>query len=234
MTIDCVKPQQEIDYGDQPPRPPLGETQLIDRPGILVRHTIDRSTDATTAIKRGLKEYLEQLAIDTESGRRIEFERVFDVWADGEHLAEYPSAVVYVTGDSIYDAHNMSPTVRPEMQIFDGATETRTYLVKAAELQVDLLVEVWCTDPEERVAVKAMLEDALNPVDWMYGFVLELPHYHNTRAKYEMLTSKLPDTEANAFRRDRQLSITIRSTIPVLRVAQLPSAKPRLEITVEG
>jgi hypothetical protein len=58
-------------------------------------------------------------------------------------------------------------------------------------------------DPVERMALVAMLEDAFDPVDWMTGFVLELPHYFNERATFEKTGMDYIDGPMPAHRRMR-------------------------------
>jgi hypothetical protein len=66
-----------------------------------------------------------------------------------------------------------------------------------------LTVEFVTMDSVERMALTAMLEDAFEPVDWMTGFRLELPHYFNTRATFEKTGMDYVDGPVQAHRRIR-------------------------------
>lgn len=212
--------------------PALGPTKLITRPNITPQFINNQETDIRTAIKRGLKEYLEQLSQQLNGGREVRFLRVLDTWAEPETLSVYPSAIVYTIGDGSYDSHNFIPTTNPNCKLPDGS-----YLTKTAEYEVDLTIEIYCTDPEERIGISLMMENAFCPVDWMYGFQLELPHYFNVRAKYEPLSNNFPDNESDAFQRNRIATFKFRGTAPVARLAGAASKqtlKPRLQLTVEG
>ncbi len=50
---------------------------------------------------------------------------------------------------------------------------------------LDLTLDVYTSDPVERSVLTAGLEDAMNPVDWRYGFFLDLPYYFGARASYD-------------------------------------------------
>jgi len=187
-----------------------------------------------TALKRGLKEYLEQVSIDV-AGARIRFQRVFSTWSDTDDVATYPSAVVLAIGDAEYDYASMSPVLDPANKVVDGSVPSGTspYLVKYAEVAVTLAIEVHCSSAEERIAVSMLLEDVLNPVDWMYGFQLVLPHYFNQRAVYEPVTTQMVDSEDSARRRWRPGTVTLKAHVPLLRVRALPNFDPRVVVEVE-
>jgi hypothetical protein len=80
-----------------------------------------------------------------------------------------------------------------------------------------------------------MLERDLCPVDFMYGLLLELPHYFNARAIYEPFDSAYEDSAEDATRRYRRAVITLHSNVTVLRVVDYPEALPRVRAeTVES
>lgn len=158
------------------------------------------------------------------------FQRVFHVWAEPEEVAEYPSAVVLAATPGTYDASRFVPQhPRADMRIPppDGR-----WLIATSELLVDLTVEVWATDPLERMALVSGLEDALCPHDYQYGLRLELPHYHGLRGTYEPTTVDYLDSETDAIRRYRRAAVTVRAQVSVVRLATYPGAIPRAKVDV--
>jgi hypothetical protein len=219
-----------------PPAP--GGTKLITVANAKPPHlTAIRECDAVTALKRGLKEYLEQVYLDVE-GVRVRFQQVHDVWADTDQVAQYPSAVVMAADEATYDYSSFTPVLDPlrlvSQVVVNGAepANMRSYLVKYAEVEAKLALEIHCSSPAERVQVQMMLEDALNPVDWMYGFKLDLPHYFNQRAVYEPMTSQMLDSEGDARRRWRPGTVFLAGQVSLLRVRALPQFQPLAQVTV--
>ena len=170
-------------------------TRLITQSDDRERLTANRETDVRTALTRGLKEYLERLSIDWPGGRQSRFKRVEQTWATPEESAEYPSASVYSEQPGVYEASSLTPET---IDLGDNLT-----IRKVAEFRQPLTVEFITMDPIERMALVAMLEDAFDPVDWMTGFRLELPHYFNTRAEFEKTGMDYVDGPVQAHRRMR-------------------------------
>jgi len=223
-------PCQPCGDGTNPPAlvpPPVGGTRLVTSPASCSPPTSTRECDAVTALKRGLKEYLEQISLDV-AGVRVRYVKVLDVWAEPESFAHFPSAVVQPEGDITYDASSLSPNISVKNKTPDGL-----WLVKYSEVSVALTIESHCSSPEERVQITMMLEDALNPVEWMYGFQLELPHYFNQRAHYEVHNGKMDDTSDQAVRRLRPGVITVAANVSVMRVLELPGLRPVVRLGVE-
>jgi hypothetical protein len=201
-------------------RPPavVGRSCLITDSGLLTAITEVRETDARTALARGVKEYLAQLPPFTHpNGRTVQIFEMFDVWAEQEKKRKYPSGIAYSTGPGTYDSTGFTPQINPNCKISDTQ-----FLIKYSELTINLTVDIVTTDPEERIAIVMMLEDALNPVEWMYGFRLELPHYHNLRGTYELMDNNFPDDEAKVFQRNRHVVFTLKAAVPVVRLKTLP------------
>ncbi len=206
----------------------MGLTTLVRTPGQCLVPSGNRETDAVTALKRGLKEYLEQLYVDV-AGVRVRYLKVLDVWAEPEgDIAVFPAAVVQSMGDITYDASSFTPVLSLKNKLPDGS-----WLVKYSEVSVMLTIESHCSSPEERVSINMLLEDAMNPVDWMYGFQLDLPHYYNQRAHFEPLNNKMDDSADQAVRRLRPGIITLMANISVMRVRTLPGLRPVVQLTVE-
>ena len=206
-----------------------GQTRLVSDPRNPEMITWARETDVRTALTRGLKEYLEQLSItDLNAGRATRLE-VEQTWSEPEIFAEYPAVAIYAVGPGVYDARDFTPKTVHLL----GAHEDRSIRL-VSEFSQSMVVDCWCTDPEERVAVVAMLEDMLNPVDWMTGLRLELPHYHNLRATYELQDMEYLDDEVSAQVRRRRAMLTVAANVTqVRRVGVLPGLDVRFDLKVE-
>ena len=204
-----------------------GLTRLVTSPDDRQVLTNRRETDCRTAVTRGLAEYLSSLNVDAPGGRRLLFRRVVETWATPEVSAEYPAACVYSVEAGRYDASKLTPSVKKLVSGFA--------LRASSELELPVVVDAWTTDPAERVAISGMLEDAFDPVDWMTGFRLELPHYHGARATFEAMTSRYVDEVDQAQRRLRLLSVSLTATVP--KLASVGPAKTgvfRVAARVEG
>jgi hypothetical protein len=77
-----------------------------------------------------------------------------------------------------------------------------------------------------------LLEDALNPVDWMYGFKLQLPHYFNQIAVFEPMKTQMLDSEDNSRKRWRPGSVFLTARASVVRTRSLPGLQPLASIEV--
>jgi len=211
-----------------PSPPPPGGSYLITRAQEPTQFTANQETDARTALTRALAEYLSQLSYDDEGGRVLRFERVFQTWAEPEDEGVYPSAYVGASGDGSYEDARLSPSVPSDQRLNlpDGR-----YIVSGSDLAIDLVIEVRCTDPEARVALSAMLERDLNPVDWRYGFMLVMPHYFNQRGCFELMSSGYQDSETTAQQRLRVATFSIKARVPVTRLRAYPKAQLRTKVT---
>lgn len=204
-------------------------TRLITDAGDRQAYILNRETDARTALTRGLAEYLSQLSSDF-LGRPLSFQRVLSAWSQPETQALYPSAVVYSTEEGVYDASKLTMDVTPRNRL--PPPNENQYVVSPAELVLDVTVEMWATDPEERIAVVSMVEDAFSPVTWIgAGIRLELPHYCNERAEFEMISSRYEDSDEDSVRRYRKAFFKARGRVPVVRVASFPAAVFRSKAT---
>lgn len=235
---DCGPPSLPPEELENPPvliPPPPGRTRLITSPAEeRTVYTSNRECDVVTAAKRGLREYLEQVYLDV-AGVRVRFQKVVEVWAEPDEVAVYPGAVVTAHDQAEYDAAAMTPRLDtvPVARAIDSPPDEQQYLVKYAEATIPLVIEVHSTSPEERISCAMLLEDALNPVDWMFGFKLQLPHYFNQIAVFEPVRTQLLDNEADAQRRFRPGSVFLEAQVSVFRVRSLPSLQPRAQVTVE-
>ena len=193
--------------------------------------TSRREVDARTAIARSLADYLSTLRYFAPGGREVAFRRVFAAHAEQEVPAEFPSAAL-VVGSPRYDASSFTPVVRADQRLTlpDGRG---LYLIKTCEMTADVVVDAWTTEPEERIQVMTMLEDALCPVDWMFGFRLAVPDYYGLHVEFEPQTMSYLDTEADAQHRYRRAQVSLAARVPVVRLSALPMAKPRAVVALD-
>ena len=183
-----------------------------------------RTMDARSAVVRGLKQYLESLSF-TGSGKTFKFQRVIEDWADPEQLGKLPGAVVSILDPADYDASGFTPRslgrVEPGVTLFSGA-----------EYKATVVVDVWATDREERRVLGMGMEDGLIPLDWMYGFYLELPYYFGRRVSYSLMSGVYMDNEGDAQIKQRRIAYTLQAELAQSRVRRLPTLQPRVSVEV--
>ncbi len=219
------------DYDRGAPPTPAQETVLItDRS--RVQELTDRvETDAHTALTRGLAEYMRQLEAIADGGKDVRFKIVTPDFPDAEGGEDYPSAAVWSPSTGLYDATGFAPG-KPCIIKDDGGTLIG--LQKSSELMLDLFVDVVCSDKEERTAVMLMLENGFNPVSFMYGFRLVLPHYFGVHATYELTGNQYRDDDASSIQNRRRVRLTVRANTPVISIVSGPRARIRSQVTVTG
>lgn len=184
--------------------------------------TAARECDAHTALARGLAEYLGQQST-TIQGRVLQL-NTYSAWAEPEDSARYPALTVGA-GRGEY-VRGFTPD---GMMTLDGDLR----LAVITEFTQTLTLEMWANDPRERSYLTAMVEEALNPVDWMYGVRLVLPFYHGTTATYELIANTYMDSAEDAMARFRKVEFTVEANVTVYRLTSLPSTKPvRLRLDV--
>jgi len=214
-----------------PPGPP--RTRLVAPGDPQPVHTALRATDTRTALTRGLAEYVAGISGEAEDGRPLRFQAVFENWARPEDQAEYPSAIAYTTAPGIYDSSRFTsfPSQSQQIPEPDGR-----YVVTPADYAAAVTLEVWSTDDEERMGLVALLEDALNPFvgQGRYGLALELPHYHNVRASYELASMGYTDSESDAIAGTRKAVFTLDAVVPVVRLVSFPGATLRHKLAEIG
>lgn len=230
MSCDDTIPPRE--FSSKPGTAPMLDDCLIRTPAeaAIRSFTENRETDSRTALKRGLANYLMSLPqfIHPTHQRKVKLQKIYDVWPDQEEKTEYPSAIVYSTEKHPYEAAGFTPSIDPACKV-----DATTYLVKYAEVSFNMVIDILANDPEERVCLAMQMENALNPVDWMCGFQLELPHYHNLRGVYKLMDGNYPDDEPSAFTRNRHLTYTINGQVSAVRLKKLtPLTEVRANITV--
>jgi hypothetical protein len=206
-------------------------TRLIRDQSAPPSYTAVRLTDTRTALTRGLAEYLAQLSVEGEgSGRDLWFRQVFETWPEPETQAQYPAAIVYAPDLGSYDSSKFTPMPNARNRL----AGTNMYLLSHSEFVQDLRVEIWTTDLVSRREIVSGLEAAFNPVSWMYGFKLELPHYYNERAVFELKSMRYMDTEEDAMRRYRKAEFVLTASVPLVNVFEFPEAKPKFRLDEAG
>lgn len=208
--------------------PIAGKTRLVTRPNVKEVLTADRETDSRTAVLRALAEYLEPLEIVAAGGRASRFLKVHHAWAEPEVPKVFPAAVVLAPDQARYDDRAFSQTT-----IAIGDPADRIAIRAAAELSMPITVEAWCSDPKERMALVAMLEDAFDPTDWMSGFLLEMPHYHGSRASFLKTGVSYVDGQDSAQKRWRLAVVTLEATATQYRfVGKVPALQLTIDVQV--
>lgn len=196
-------------------------SSLVSDPNFRPVLTAFRETDVHTAMARGLAEYLSQQKI--EIGGRLLRVTAFSTWAEPEQNVSYP-AVGVGAGLGKYD-RSFTPNF---IQSVGGDVRLFAY----SEFSQELTVELWATDPKERSYLVAMIEESLNPVDWMYGMRLLLPFYHGATATYELTNSQYSDSSDDAVKKYRKATFTLTGNIEALRALSLPLSQPRARVDV--
>jgi len=209
---------------------PSPKASLITDATYQQQFTSHRECGAVTAALRGIHDYLQELKISL-SGRDVRFERVFITVPEDEVEAQYPAAIVNCAEGGEYDYSNLTP------RTFDlgvDAAGKRLVLRETAEVTLNILIGVRCTDPRMRTCVAAMLEDALDPFDWMAGFRILLPFYHGAVCTYVATDLTFHDEVDDAQRRWRDLDVHVTANLPKLRwVGRVPELKIELQDEVD-
>lgn len=216
-----VQPARNSVAVKPPPRP---QSVLVSDPNQRAELTGYREADTHTAMARGLAEYLSQQTVEI-GGRKLSL-TTYTTWAEPENQVSYPAAAIGADVGT-YD-RSLTPSLVKKL---DG----KTNLVSVTEFSQSLQIDLWATDPKERAYLVTMIEEALNPVEWMYGFRLILPFYHNTTAVYELRTSQYQDSSEDAMAKYRRASFTVQGTITAYRLLNFPDAQtPRLRLDVSS
>ncbi len=196
---------------------------LVTDPDMGMQLTGYRETDAHTAMARGLAEYLSQQTIEV-GGRKLQL-KTYSTWAEPEDQVSYPAAAIGAEAGT-YD-RGFTPN-------YVQTVDAKVRLIAVSEFVQDLQIDLWATDPKERLFLSAMIEEVLNPVEWMYGMRLVLPFYHNTIASYELLGSQYTDTSDDAMAKYRRAQFTVRGNMTTYRLLNFPTATPRLDFAIEN
>lgn len=198
------------------PLPPASVVRESSQPRVL---TAVRETDAARAVILGLAQYLASLEINW-FGRTVKFSTARVEWAEREDGdATYPSAVVME--DDMGATYSEVPMGgNGEGDDLPGAPGWELWMRR--EVKVSIRVEVMCTSPEERIAIGAMIEDAADPVEWMSGFRLVLPHYHGLHATYDFQWAASQDSQEDANQRLSAMVLRYVASVGVVQLRRAP------------
>lgn len=225
-----------------------GLSRLIEHARDVEKPLTNRcEADLETAVRRGLAEYLQQLSIETPSGRTLAFTKVYDTFGDLDEKAVPPVAGVQGAGDDgMYEPKGMSNIITRsnelEMVVNPSGKYARGgwkfYGARPAEYRKSLQIEMVSQDKPSRMWLCKMLEDDFNPEglpgsDPQAGFELELPHYHGVRAVYAAEMKMRYEEAGVAARQGRWKAwCTVSVSCPQIRVVARPVVKPRVGIAV--
>jgi len=196
---------------------------LLLTPDVLEVLTDRRDLDARSALLRGCAEYLKKLSAQYK-GTEIRFAKTFYAWADPEVEAVYPSAIAWAEEAGTYDASQLTPNSTMAMQV-----GTERYVAKTGELVQRFKIDAYVNAIAEGQAFTMMLEDAIAPTTWMYGFRLRLPYYHGVHAEYEAVSVNFTDDATAAEGRLRHIHIEMTGRLPMYRTLQNPDGSVRIK-----
>jgi len=208
-------------------------TRLILSPTDEAQWSARRTTDVRTGMAQGLKEYLEELVVVGIGQREIKLKQVVHTWSEPETPTVLPGACVYAADPGSYgegsgDDAPLTPAIRSDQRFPDGS-----YFTLPDPLVQQYVVDLWCTDPVERMALTLGIEELCSPVDWMSGFRLELPHYHMARAEFLLIASAYTDSEGEGAKRVRRASFVLQGQCPRVRpMGKIPTAQVRTRIEI--
>lgn len=176
--------------------------------------------DAESAACRGLGQYLAMVE-RPHRGRLMAFESAVESWPDIQDAGGgLPALGVWRgTADGIYDRSIGQRVERPT-----DRRPTHT-VVTWTDLTLTLAVEAWCTDKEERVGIRLLVEEALMPVHWLYGARLALPFYGGRHVEYTIETGSFQDDPNLIDAGIRRVVFGVRVVMPVWRPMRLPEAQ---------
>lgn len=212
--------------------PDVESMRLVTSPTDDFPLTARAEVDAHGAIVGGLAAYVAGLETAI-GGRLIAMSRVVTDWAEHDDGATHaPSCVVYSNEIGKYETDSWmtggdATKLGPDGQgRFLALSSNGTYRLE------ELQVEVRCEDKIQRRAVRRMLEDGCNPVQWMSGFRLVLPRYHGSTASYSMTAAQQMDSSELATAGIWPLVIRLTAWCSVYRLHHLPLARPIVRGTI--
>lgn len=182
--------------------------------------------DEHSAIVRGLASYIAGLE-SAIAGRHIAMTRVVTHWADHDDGAvPAPSCVVQSIELGKYQT-DTGLSKGPVRQIgADGHGKIAALRCDSMYRLEELMVSVRCADKVQRAGVRMMLRQAFAPVEWMPGFRLVLPLYHNAVAEYLLVAAQQADDSAQAQASVWPLVLQLHARCPVYTAHALPLARP--------
>lgn len=178
--------------------------------------TTSRQECAPQALLRGIVEYLETQAIKV-NGRSVGFKSVVDRLPDFEQgMLALPAAACVLEGDGEYRSMRIGASAGAFVSTVSTA-DTRS-VGSPCDYEADIRVWLWANDPQIRSALLALVEDMLNPVDWMQGARIALPFYHGVHAEYQLKRSGILESSEDVAKRFRRASVLLHGVIPLVRL----------------
>jgi len=194
--------------------------------------------DVGRAAARGLADYLEQLSIEWRGGSLVRLQRVTltygDPYTPAQGHGQLPCANVIGTGrEGDYEQNGLGGAALDLEEVLDTTAilppgialqgpALRVWCWSPSTFMGDFDVELWGRSEEERACLLRMVEDAFDPVEWMNGFILELPHYHNVHATYLKVRRRLDDNPTEARRNVYRAYVTVQVHCPQVRILETP------------
>lgn len=227
MTI-ATQPANAPDLPSQAP-----EAVLIRQPDERRPFLLRRDCDTSMAIRRGLAQYLAARSI-TIGGDEFKLHYVLDDWADWERVQKFPAGSVFPEGQLSYDAHSTTPTIDPATKFLVPGDDRPRFLVHTTDAEQRVRVAFIASSSNERAILSAMVEEALSPVEWMYGLRLYLPFYFGAVAEYAMASSEAVDSQEAAAHRQWEQHFVVDARVPVYRARPIAESRPQARVGVDG
>lgn len=214
-TIDRTTAQFGIASYTRPPVRPEAP-RLIEDEQTRLALTQTRRWSAGDALVEALAEYLRCWSVNMR-GREVRFVRVVAGWAVPETPAEYPAAAVTTPNEISLVTEGGGDELGTGMELawIEG---TQVGVSVTGSARTTLGIEVWANSRAERTALVALVEDALQPVEWSAGAHVAVPEYHNTRARFGLLGYTLEDSDSDDARRYYRAVFRVDAVIPSVRI----------------
>lgn len=190
--------------------------------------TANRECSSIRAPVVALADYLQTLRCPVGDGKHVSFETVKAYRAEPEDEAEYPAACVFPEGEASYsEDENLQQYADESLRVSESSV-----LLMASEVLQTLQVHVWTNEEAHRDQLLMMVEDAMDPVEWMGGFLLEMPHYHGGRALYASKQMTIEDNDGDNLRRFRKLAWRVQVRSPRYRLHEMAKINPLVSLEV--
>jgi len=228
VTTDCDDDRVERELptidGAGPATPDPDAAVLVTYPGDDPPLTARHELSVHDALAQGLAAYAMTLATSID-GRRVALSRVVGDWAEHDDgPVPAPTAMVGSAESGKYSELALGMAA-PEVVAGDGTGRVIALTSSAFYELEELTISVFCEDKVQRAGVRRMLEDGMSPVDWMAGFRLRLPRYHNAVGQYLLIDAQQPDGTETAQTSMWPLVMRLTATCCVYQVRVLPLAR---------
>lgn len=205
-------------------------TTLVTKSNFTPEYTANVECDVRTAVTRAVAEYLATVSMPMK-GAEVRFKTTHHTWAENEEVAVHPAAIVTSNDPADYDDQSMTPQL---IALGEDDNGNLLHLNNPCEFVQNIVVEAVVQSTAARRNISMLLERAFNPVEWMYGLRLVMPHYHGAVVELAALSSAYMDNEEDAKRRLHRLVVVLGARAPLLvPFRAMPRMKPRavLEFT---